>query len=75
MESLKINAEMVDCHYFNRVYWLSDNVSNIGLSFYWTINDQKECLKTFNDFKNFKPIKISKCTNLAHERKMFKLIQ
>jgi hypothetical protein len=70
----KKTAEIVDCHTFNRIYWLSDNINNLGLSFYWTLNEQKECMKIFNDHRRYKKITISKCTNLAHERKMFQFL-
>lgn len=30
-------AEMVDCDIYNRVYWLTDNISNYGITLWWYV--------------------------------------
>ena len=71
----KKTIEIVDCNLFNRIYWLADVHHNYGLSFYWTFNDHnKECMRTINDNRRYKPIQLSKCTNFANERKLIKFL-
>lgn len=68
-------VEIVDCNFFNRVYWLSDSLNNFGQSFYWThIKNGKECIKTFNNYRTYKTLTLSKCTNSAYERKLFNIL-